>query len=133
MGLHVTLLGLLASQALAAPAIGSAGETTPAVQDGILQLPIFTVPVEEETITSNVTKRQVSGDLDNFKYEGRKPIVALGLALEVGTPPQKIILEPDTGSSKLWIPGLLPGQARQGSESVFFDKEASSSAQDLKK
>lgn len=128
-----TLVLLLASQALAAPVDSQDGTTKPIVQNGILQLSLSTVPIEKELNATNIAKRQVPAPVDNFKFDGSKPVVALGIVLEVGTPPQKVIVEPDTGSSKLWIPGLIPGETRADSESTHFDLQQSSSAEDLKK
>ncbi|OAA70605.1 candidapepsin-4 precursor [Cordyceps fumosorosea ARSEF 2679] len=43
----------------------------------------------------------------------------------------KVIIEPDTGSEGLWVPGASPANGRTGDESVYFDRDASTSAQDL--
>lgn len=126
-----TILIFLASNALAAPADGQGAADKPVVQDGILQLPLFGVTAELETTGNKVTKRQASAELDRQRFGGSRPITALGIALEVGTPPQTVIVEPDTGSAKLWLPGLRDGQVREEPRSTFFDRARSSSIQDL--
>lgn len=131
MRLLETSFFLFASHALAAPVDSQDGTNNPVVQDGILQLSLSTVPIEKELNATKINKRQVPAPVDNFKFDGSRPIVALGIVLEVGTPPQKVIVEPDTGSSKLWIPGLIPGQTREDTESTHFDLKQSSSARDL--
>lgn len=119
---------LFASHALATP---QSTTNKPVVQDGILQLALSTVPIEKELNTTSLNKRQVSAPVDKFKFAGPRPLAALGIELQIGTPAQKVLVEPDTGSSKLWIPGPLPGLPRKDTESTFFFRTESSSAKDL--
>ncbi|KAM3523871.1 hypothetical protein NHJ13051_004848 [Beauveria bassiana] len=140
MRVSATSLCLLAGQAVAAPpAARQDGAVEPVVQDGVFQLPLFTVALEEELLEGGNgtagparTKRQVLTDLDRVKYGGKHPVPALGVIIEIGTPPQKVIIEPDTGSRRTWVPGATPDDGRTGVESVYYDKDASTSKQDLK-
>ncbi|KAK2616789.1 hypothetical protein QQS21_000166 [Conoideocrella luteorostrata] len=103
-------------------------------QEGILQLSLFNVPLELEMGANNKTKRQISTELENYIYDGSGgAIKTLGIALEFGTPPQKVIVEPDTASDKLWIQRVPHGHQRSGSKSTHFDEGASSSLHDLKR
>ncbi|KAM0664290.1 hypothetical protein ACQRIU_006873 [Beauveria bassiana] len=139
MRVSATSLCLLAGQAVAAPpAARQDGAVEPVVQDGVFQLPLFTVASGEElleggngTAGTARTKRQVITSLDNVKYGGSRPVTALGVIIEIGTPPQKVIIEPDTGSPRTWVPGATPDVGRTGVESVYYDKDASTSKQDL--
>ncbi|POR35619.1 Secreted aspartic proteinase [Tolypocladium paradoxum] len=126
-----TSLILLASTALSASVDGQEAANKPVVQDGILQLPLLTIKAAIGTTRSNVTKRQVPTDLDRQRFSGGGAVIALGIPLEIGTPPQTVIIEPDTGSSRFWVPGLGAGQVREEPKSTFFDRQRSSSLQDL--
>lgn len=133
MGPSDILLAILAAKTLAAPLDGQAGSHKPVVQDGILQLPLIGIPTEMEITGGNTTKRQVSVGQNNLLMPGIRPITALGIPLEIGTPPQTVIVEPDTASSKFWVPGIPEGQVRQEPESLYFDPQRSSSIKNLKK
>ncbi|KAK2593675.1 hypothetical protein QQS21_008618 [Conoideocrella luteorostrata] len=133
MGFIKFVISMMLTTAIAAP---SASKKTPSVKvakEGILQLSLFTIPPEIETNLKNKTKRQASTELENYMFEGSKPIKALGIILEIGTPPQKVIVEPDTASEILWIQGLPDGKVRDGSKSTYFEQKASRSLQNLKR
>lgn len=125
MPVSKTLLLLLASQSLALPSEKQASPAAP----GVLHLPLVYVPSAVDTDGKTVTRRQLSTGADNYQYNGDS--FALGTVIEVGTPPQKVIVEPDTGSTNFWVLGLQSGQKRAGAESTFFDQNSSSSLQDL--
>ncbi|EFY96981.1 peptidase A1family protein [Metarhizium robertsii] len=131
MGVFKTLFLLFASQALAAPVDGQEGTKNAAGQNGILHLPL--VHFAKEVDARDIEKRGFSTPLDYFKYDGERAVTAVGIVLDVGTPPQKVILEPDTGSSKFWLLGLKPGDTRGNGPSVYFDQKQSQSLQDLNK
>lgn len=118
---------LLASQSLAAP---TEKQETP--KAGVLQLPVFQVPTINKTHDKALTRRQVSTEVDQFHYQNHD-LGALGTVIEIGTPPQRVIVEPDTGSDLLWVPSLQPGHQREGVESTFFDEKSSSSIKDIGK
>ncbi|OAA35902.1 secreted aspartic proteinase [Metarhizium rileyi] len=127
MILSSLLFLLVACKSLAVPT-EKQNSTAPA---GILQLPLFNVPGEpgtNETVDTAFNRRQVSTGLDIFSG---KTWGFLGTVVEIGTPPQRVILEPDTASRFLWVPMLPFGRQRAGSESVYFDSISSSSLQDL--
>lgn len=140
MRVSATSLCLLAGQAVAAPpAARQEGAVEPVVQDGVFQLPLFTVASEEElleggngTTGTATTKRQVPAGLDKVKYGGARPVMALGVTIELGTPPQKVLVEPDTASYQLWVPGGTTTDGGAGAEPVYFDSDASTSKQDRK-
>ncbi|KID84321.1 secreted aspartic proteinase [Metarhizium guizhouense ARSEF 977] len=131
MGVFETLFLLFASQALAAPVDGQEGTKNADGQNGILHLPL--VHFAKEVDARDIAKRGFSTPLDNFKYDGKKAVTAVGIVLDVGTPPQKVILEPDTGSSNFWLLGLKPGDTRGDGPSTYFDQKQSQSLQDLNK
>ncbi|KAM3539400.1 hypothetical protein ARSEF1564_007692 [Beauveria bassiana] len=140
MRVSATFLCLLAGQAMAAsPAARHDGAVEPVVQDGVFQLPFFTVAAEVElleggngTTGTATTKRQVPTGLDKVKYGGARPVMALGVTIELGTPPQKVLVEPDTASYQLWVPGGTTTDGGTGAEPVYFDSDASTSKQDRK-
>ncbi|KAG8408308.1 hypothetical protein J3459_017913 [Metarhizium acridum] len=131
MGVFEALFLLFASQALAAPVDSQEGTKNAAGQNGILHLPL--VPIAREVDARDIAKREISTPIDYFKYEGPKPATSVGIVLEIGQPPQKVIVEPDTGSSKFWVLGVKPGDNRGGAGSTYFDMKLSTSLQDLKK
>ncbi|KJK76295.1 hypothetical protein H634G_08355 [Metarhizium anisopliae BRIP 53293] len=131
MGVYETLFLLFASQALAAPVDGQEGTKNAAGQNGVLHLPL--VHFAKEVDVRNIEKRGFSTPLDYFKYDGKNAVTAVGIVLDVGTPPQKVILEPDTGSSKFWLLGLKPGDTRGNEPSAYFDHKQSQSLQDMNK
>ncbi|EFY97922.1 peptidase A1family protein [Metarhizium robertsii] len=124
MPVSKALLLLLASQSLALP---SEKQESPAAA-GVLHLPLVYVPSAVDADGKHATRRQLSTGIDNYQYNKD---IAVGAVIEVGTPPQKVIVEPDTGSNNFWVLGLQPGQKRAGAESTFFDQNSSSSLQDL--
>lgn len=128
--LKTTLVALFASRALAVPI----DEQKEAPQDGLLQLPFFPMAAEIGNTGSPKTKRQVMEDLDKFEYKGRHGrTVALGTVIEIGTPPQKVVVEPDTASVKLWVPGLPDGEKPHAEDVTYYDTKRSSSVLDLKR
>lgn len=131
MGVYETLFLLFASQALAAPVDGQEGTKNAAGQNGVLHLPL--VHFAKEVDVRDIEKRGFSTPLDYFKYDGKNAVTAVGIVLDVGTPPQKVILEPDTGSSKFWLLGLKPGDTRGNEPSAYFDQKQSQSLQDMNK
>ncbi|KAK2592408.1 hypothetical protein QQS21_009891 [Conoideocrella luteorostrata] len=134
MALVKTVAFLLVSTALASPAQKKGGSNEAArSQNSLLQLPLFTVPIDPEVVSGNTPKREVSTGIDNYQYNGRWPVTALGVELNIGTPPQKVIIEPDTGSPILWVPGFTPKQNFNTSEGIFFQYRNSTSLHDLKK
>ncbi|KAK2598056.1 hypothetical protein QQS21_005833 [Conoideocrella luteorostrata] len=86
-----------------------------------------------EALTENKIKREVSTGMDRVLYgDGSSPIAALGISIEVGTPPQTVLIEPDTGSWQFWVPDLKPGSTRDSSKSIYFDRKHSYSMKDLR-
>lgn len=98
MGVFKTLFLLFTSQTLTVPVNSQEGTKNAAGQNGMLHL--FLVPIVKELNTRDITKREVLTPLSNYKYEERNPVTFVGIVLEVSTPPQKVIVEPDTGSLK---------------------------------
>lgn len=131
MGVYETLFLLFASQALAAPVDGQEGAKNAAGQNGVLHLPL--VHFAKEVDVRNIEKRGFSTPLDYFNYDGKNAVTAVGIVLDVGTPPQKVIMEPDTGSSQFWLLGLKPGDTRGNEPSAYFDHKQSQSLQDMNK
>ncbi|KIE01415.1 Peptidase aspartic, partial [Metarhizium majus ARSEF 297] len=117
---------LLAGQSLAAP-VDNANET-PA---GVLHLPL--VPVTPDPQDSDLSKRQAQADLEVYRFLGRRPVVGFGMPLEIGTPAQTVIVEPDTGSDLFWVPQVRAGKVRDEPASVYFDKDRSTSRRELNK
>ncbi|KHN93955.1 Peptidase aspartic [Metarhizium album ARSEF 1941] len=127
-----TLLVLLASTALASTADSrEQAIPKPVVKNGVLQLPLVTIHPEPDTADGNLTRRQVAADFDMRDYTGPRAVAALGIPLQVGTPPQTVFVEPDTGSSPFWVPNLPPGLSREGPLPVYFDLAASKTSRDL--
>ncbi|KAF1730626.1 hypothetical protein CRV24_008695 [Beauveria bassiana] len=98
-----------------------------------MQLPLIILDQPAKPVRRNNAKRQASSVLDEYLYGGRRPVAALGVPIQIGTPPQTVILEPDTASASLWIAGLRNGQARDEPQSVYFDAKSSSSFQNFTK
>ncbi|KAG8408727.1 hypothetical protein J3458_019744 [Metarhizium acridum] len=123
---------LLAGQSLAAPVDSAneapAGQNTPA---GVLQLPL--VPVTPDPQDASLSKRQAQGDLNMYRFLGLRPVVGFGMPLEIGTPAQTVIVEPDTGSDLFWVPQVRAGKVREEPASVYFDKYRSTSRRELNK
>ncbi|KAF5130832.1 hypothetical protein E5D57_007181 [Metarhizium anisopliae] len=117
---------LLAGQSLAAP-VDNANET-PA---GVLHLPL--VPVTPDPQDADLSRRQAQADLEVYRFLGRRPVVGFGMPLELGTPAQTVIVEPDTGSDLFWVPQVRAGKARDEPASVYFDKDRSTSRRELNK
>lgn len=124
MSVSRALLLLLASRALALPREPLEARQVPS---GVLHLPLVNMPASPAAGAK--LRRQISLSMDQYLYSDNA--VAVGAVFDVGTPPQKVILEPDTGSTDLWLLGLQPGQAREGGPggpaSTFFDQNASTS------
>ncbi|KAH0594330.1 hypothetical protein MHUMG1_07678 [Metarhizium humberi] len=117
---------LLAGQSLAAP-VDNANET-PA---GVLHLPL--VPVTPDPQDADLSRRQAQADLEVYRFLGRRPVVGFGMPLELGTPAQTVIVEPDTGSDLFWVPQVRTGKVRDEPASVYFDKDRSTSRRELNK
>lgn len=64
---------------------------------GVLQLSLFPAPPTNKTDGQALTGRQVSVEADNYNYFP-STYPALETVIEIGTPPQRVIVEPDTGS-----------------------------------
>lgn len=128
--LLVTFLSLQAMPLVAGAAVPA---ESPGQSDGILQLPLITLDQLVQPVGANNTKRQAGSDLDEYFYGGRKPVAALGVPIQIGTPPQTVILEPDTASTHFWVAGLRDGQAREEPRSVYYDAKSSVSFQNLTK
>lgn len=89
----ISALGLLLSASL--------GTSTPVKRDateGVVDLPLqhFTVNNTEGSLVRGLVNRAVDVPAANL-YFGYK------VELEIGTPPQKVAAQIDTGSSDLWV------------------------------
>ncbi|XWX01990.1 hypothetical protein V2A60_010022 [Cordyceps javanica] len=125
MSISKGLVLLLTSQALALPREVLQAQEAPG---GLIHLPLAPVtPVTDEGAKS-VARRQIFSGVDQYQYTTD---AAMGVVVEIGSPPQKVIVEPDTGSRDLWVLDLQPGQKREEPASTFFDRSGSSSLKAL--
>ncbi|KAK2593846.1 hypothetical protein QQS21_008461 [Conoideocrella luteorostrata] len=133
MALSKTGFLLLAAKTLAAVANHKESPHEAKGQNGFIQFPLVPIHAEPAAASKSTTKRQLSTGIDDYEYGGRYHETALGVELTIGTPPQKVIIEPDTASSPLWVPGFAPNLNLNASTGVFFHQKDSSSVQDLGK
>ncbi|KAM4065041.1 eukaryotic aspartyl protease [Hirsutella rhossiliensis] len=115
------LAAALPALAATVPPTDSGAEPAPKQEQGVIQFPLE-VEVEAEDVSSrgpaidDLSRRQVPeairpwGNLD----------IAYTFSIHVGTPPQRVIVEPDTGSPTFWLPYVTDPKDWKNGSALFL-------------
>lgn len=97
-------------------------------QPGIVQFPFKAMNISEVDTTNflpNIKKRQTQIDTTRWGPSFKRHVIEV----LIGTPPQKVLVEPDLGSHLFWV----PTKANPSRHNALFDLDKSSTKKDLDK